>query len=169
MEALEPKEGEGMREIKFRGKSLRTGKWVYGSLVRYGDGRVEIYTLINPRDENSLRAWLEEVDSATVGQFTGLRDKNDREIYEGDIVTWDDRSNGKYWRVAQVYYDKFGRLCYKFTHKTTTTDLIGSIWYQGQFAYAETTHIDLEIIGNIHENPELLGGSECEVFKGLNR
>jgi len=157
-----------MREIKFRGKTL-SGEWVYGSLLTDFGGEIWIVnTLQDVENLNPENVWS-EVDPGTVGQYTGLKDKNDVGIYEGDIVTWDDRSNGKYWRVAQVYYDKFGRLCYKFTHKTTTTDLIGSIWYQGQFAYAETTHIDLEIIGNIHENPELLGGSECEVFKGLNR
>jgi uncharacterized phage protein (TIGR01671 family) len=145
-----------MREIQFRGKRVSNSEWIYGDLHH---GILSKSVFVNGY----------EVDPGTVGQYTGLKDKNDVGIYEGDIVTWDDRSNGKYWRVAQVYYDKFGRLCYKFTHKTTTTDLIGSIWYQGQFAYAETTHIDLEIIGNIHENPELLGGSECEVFKGLNR
>lgn len=89
-------------------------------------------------------------------QFTGLRDKNGKEIYEGNVVRWDDQSGGKYWRVAQVYYDDFGRLCYEFLPSTTTKQLIGDIWYQGNFAYAEETDKELEVIGDIYQNPELI-------------
>ena len=129
-----------MREIKFRGKSLRTGKWVYGSLVRYGDGRVEIYTLINPRDENSLRAWLEEVDPATVGQYTGLKDKNGKEIYEEDIITaYNERIKGP------VIFDRRG-LAFGIPNGPNEI-------YQFSMNFLESK--DIEIIGNIYENPEM--------------
>lgn len=60
-----------MREVKFRGKSLNTGMWVYGDLQHKGK-----------------RAFIEyEVDPATIGQHTGFTDKNAREVYEGDVLT----------------------------------------------------------------------------------
>lgn len=139
METLEPEESEGMREIKFRGKSLRTGKWVYGSLVRYGDGRVEIYTPFNPRDENSLRAWLEEVYPATVGQYTGLKDKNGKEIYEGDIIWWGKDDHAP---VSYVFYDDGA---FKVSDpESDTWELLIDVLNGA------------EVIGNIYENPELL-------------
>ena len=72
-----------MREVKFRGKSLNTGMWVYGDLQHKGK-----------------RAFIEyEVDPATVGEYTGFQDKNTIEVYEGDVLTdkfeASELSNGK--------------------------------------------------------------------------
>ena len=74
-----------MREIKFRGKSVETGKWEYGNLVITDHNR--LYEMID-----NERRYRGVIAFETVGQFTGLHDKNGKEIYEGDIKS---KSTGK--------------------------------------------------------------------------
>jgi uncharacterized phage protein (TIGR01671 family) len=124
-----------MREIKFRGKRKDTGEWVYGYFTRNDEsGRCYITT-----QSKTGGAYPWEVDPATVGQYTGINDKNGREIYEGDIVTG------------------------LFNH----TDIIGHIVYssdatffikrKGLYGIGLNNAEDwLEVVGNIYDNPELL-------------
>lgn len=117
-----------MREIKFRGKSLYNGEWVYGDL--------HIRTQF-PHIHSEIDYGKVYIDPHTVGQFTGLHDKNGKEIYEGDIVRFDNHLQG----VSKVLYDSGQYTVESKNYSTALTNRIA---------------IHAIIIGNIHDNPELL-------------
>ena len=133
-----------MREIKFRGKikdkkSLLFNRWVYGYLFRFS-GR---YVISDNFDIGY--GWTKDycnVDENAVGQFTGLYDKNGTEIYEGDILN---RYGFQTWYVA---YENGG-------FKSVSIDCVQRInWNHLPLEKEFVEH--WEIIGNIHDNPELL-------------
>lgn len=125
-----------MREIKFRGKRIDTGKWVYGSLLQRKDGDA---TICANESENNNVLIKHDVNPDTVGQYTGLKDRNGKEIYEGDIISG---SNGS----INCYPWPFTLL---IKWDDTTCGFTTPKW-----GYMDRTHY-YEVIGNIYDNPEL--------------
>lgn len=113
-----------MREIKFRGRTP-SGKWVYGDL--------HIRTVHPHIHSDPLSKYI--IDPDTVGQFIGLYDINDKEIYFGDIV------RNKYGDIGSVIW---------FSDCSIRID-----WGGGDIHFIDPDW-GLEVIGNIHDNPELL-------------
>ena len=123
-----------MREILFRGKT--DAKWVYGDIWHLNDGRVTI------RKDGELFPY--EVIPKTVGQYTGLKDKTGKKIFEGDIVL-DEQSGYNYFIKWFPEYTCFA-LANKNGHIEFGCDEL------------EIFLDDLVVSGNIHDNPELLKG-----------
>ena len=143
-----------MREILFRGKRIDNGEWVDGDLIAsryispYQNGELYINgTCVNEKSVDGI-VWcqgsLYRISPSTVGQYTGLKDKNGKMIWEGDVIKWDYTCNeGK---SHQVRYD-VGSACF-VASREHNSNIIDTVFYNdGQHA---------EVIGNIHDNPDLL-------------
>ena len=133
-----------MREIKLRAKGKLTGEWLYSNGYYYDEYQ---YWFTFPDKDNAAIAWAKHqiIKHETLGEFTGLHDKNGKEIYEGDVVQWG--GSDKETRAVEFKDGRFGILhCYNPDCNIFQT----SIW-------------DLvEVIGNIYENEELLEDEDAE-------
>ena len=147
-----------MREIRFRGKRRDTGEWIIGDLLYTKSvlGTITDCRILESYDTGGaswIDGWSQEVDSETVGQFTGLKDKNGvTEIYDGDIM-FRQIKNGKgkvirEYKAAVVYVPELAG--YYLAHDGSGT-MLGSTYEElGEWA------VYGEVIGNIWDNPELL-------------
>lgn len=141
-----------MREILFRGKRRDNGEWVEGHYAGYDlicpNEPEDIYNATGDYHGQTPYVGFVEVDPATVGQFTGLTDKNGKRIFEGDIVKEDD-----------VMHD--GEIQIK--GRTFLVTMTNGCWFGlsqcNKYYYKAAIILDClrgEVIGNIHDNPELL-------------
>ena len=128
-----------MRTIKFRGKTHGNGKWYYGSLVYSNEINAAIYFQIG-RGLVKRMDWVYVIPE-TIGQFSGLYDCNGNKIYEGDILDF----NGLKIEVRFVR-GVFALLC----NGDLDNELCGDC----------RTDMFAKVIGNIHDNPELLKGGK---------
>ena len=131
------------REIQFRGKLEYNGKWIYGYLLQYENGDVAIFgdKLSSFGCECTEMSKRDRVIPDTIGQYTGMKDKDGNEIFEGDIVII-----GEKLKAKVVYYDGAFRMQSEFSPTPTDTTDMGYMMRE----------FSVRIIGNIHDNPELI-------------
>ena len=128
-----------MREIIFRSKRTDNGEWVYGVPTKDSHGETVMVESVYECEEYNCRgANCLYVDENTVGQYTDLTDKNGTKIFEGDVV-------------SLKHFENFYAVT--FHQGEFTFDNHGD-WYAMSWFLAH----NIEVIGNIHDNPELLEG-----------
>jgi uncharacterized phage protein (TIGR01671 family) len=130
-----------MREILFRGKRVGDGEWVYGDLYH----RNEEILIRSYHDGFCVTVYTE-----TVGQYTGLTDKNGEKIFEGDICRFREWSKGEMCWIGKVHWEHQQFMISGGKNKECET----------MFGLCMSRFIpeNIEVIGNIHDNPELLKG-----------
>ena len=162
-----------MREILFCGKRLDNGEWADGYLYEHEPALVGI---VSENDVPEPSKWFVtrtgfadwnmprpvefvEVDPSTVGQYTGLKDKNGKRIFEGDMI--------------KPFDDEVDKMVVEFHHGQFLLCLYGDRGYMAEYGWEEEGNYgcfeaeplssygdDIEVIGNIHDNPKMLKGGE---------
>ena len=142
-----------MREILFRGKRTINGDWVYGDFVR-GNERKSLRDSIFVYDSETQSFNDYEINPSTLGQYTGLTDKNGKRIFEGDIlhIAKNADSLGGYYQPPLDYP----------VNVVVKWDLCAWMWEtlcddKRYITFPDAwCHYECEIIGNVHDNHELL-------------
>ncbi len=136
-----------MREIEFRGKEIDTENWIYGYLLKNANDdymigyKEKLDEKYNNTNQDIFHILEHQINPKTIGQYTELKDKNGKKIFEGDIIKFIYENKEK---IRAIVFEKG-----EFLAKDDTT------------AFGPTfRHIrlcsNIEVIGNIYDNPELL-------------
>lgn len=152
-----------MREILFRGKRLDNGEWVEGNLFIPDKPDTPTQICIGT---NIVRISY-DVDPSTIGQYTGLKDKNSKKIFEGDIFEFDDKVWENYTSCGTEYgeykiknYGVVGfdedRSCFDFVQYKFTKNSAASYLIENHNIKFAKFVSEWEVIGNIHDNNELM-------------
>ena len=160
-----------MREILFRGKRLDNGKWVEGAFCPKNCDSIFGPMVYKPSiiklDKPNDGYWF-DVEPDTVGQYTGLQDKNGKKIFEGDIFKFPDEIFESYYTSCGTEYNSWETENYAVVGFNEYTGGFDFVRYQCQESSVqadlhENHELDfyefvrgLEVIGNIHDNPELV-------------
>ena len=134
------------RKIKFRGKRVDNGKWVYGNLQQQAVINEEYYitSITSPHNEFLNNSHI--IDSKTVGQYTGLKDKNGVEIYEGDLLRYSEDTS-EISGIDEVFYnEEYGTFEVAINRKRNDTEVLG--FYLSRLGIGTK----YEVIGNIYES-----------------
>ena len=132
-----------MREILFQGKRIDNGEWMEGYVSKYFDGFKTATCIAWPTRETITGSLCYDVDPATVGQYTGLTDKNGKKIFEGDVMEFD--AYGLHYKGVVSFVD--GNFCVMCNRPTASPFLDSAIKQH-----------DAICVGNIHDNYEFLEG-----------
>ena len=135
------------REIKFRGKSIDTGEWLYGHLFNYGltaPTNVPCISVCVPASWEEAYS-LYAVHPDTIGQYTGLKDKNGKEIYEGDILRLTGSTSNL---TVEVVYNEEDT---SFTLKLTSINAVSARTLGSWLSLG----YECAIIGNVYDNPRI--------------
>ena len=146
-----------MRNIIFRGKRLDNGEWMYGDLIE-NQGRFFIYhatseTTIECNDDRRIIVAAFEVDPATVGQYTGLKDRYGDRIWEGDVFKEDDSG------IVRSVFRVPGGLAFEDNPVSFGYDHRAPVYPYSSIAEMQNASWlsqCCEVIGNIHDHPDLL-------------
>lgn len=132
-----------MREILFRGKRTDNCEWAYGAPTKDNHGEmVMVESTFECEEYNCRGANCLYVDENTVGQYTGLTDKNGTKIFEGDIVTMPRYARYGSGKHKSVVYFKNGKFAVNGSN----------------YNFKDICPRNIEVIGNIYDNPEMLKG-----------
>lgn len=133
-----------MRTIKFRGKTINGNEWIFGTTISQGTIKRKMNKWFMEVGENKWKG----LQPNSLGQFTGLLDKNDKEIYEGDILVWGEGEHKSKPLIVSFKHGSFGYIYCDWFH---------SFAGNTNFTFNPlNTDVRFEIIGNIHDNIELL-------------